>query len=262
MKAIGEGRNSAPVSGAQVTESEGHHWPRPKSASTDDVGGDFFTQKVYLKNQKWFKDVQMSKMEPWGQQFLHNGLVAAAVPGTSDAPWPPDLSSSRGELENWGTTAIARCSPTNAPADLATFLGELIREGLPSLAAADLWKAKTHEVLKKGSKDYLRAEFGILPFVRDIKDFVYAVGHLDKVLKQFERDAGRVVRRRYYFPKTSKREVIGNVGFPRQATGPTTNFLTPATSPLYLVRVTDQRRWFSGAFTYHLPYGSLPFETW
>jgi hypothetical protein len=158
-----------------------------------------------------------------------------------------------GELMARGATAISRCKPTNSPADAFTFLAELYKDKIPHLIGSSIWKAKTGEMLKASADDYLNIQFGWQPILNDIKDFLGAVYHADRVLTQFERDAGKVVRRRYRFPsnKETSEETLnpgavpfGYTGYP---TGPFGKIVRHTTV------VTDI--WFSGAFTYHLPSG-------
>jgi hypothetical protein len=142
-------------------------------------------------------------------------------------------------------------------ADASVFLGELFREGLPALIGHTLWKDKT-SLAKKASSEYLNSEFGWKPIISDMRKFAYAVNHANTVLEQYERDSGRQVRRQYHFPVLRSSEVttlstgIDPYG-PSQWGGSTLD----GTSKGDVVRVREktQRRWFSGAFTYHMPSG-------
>jgi hypothetical protein len=173
-----------------------------------------------------------------------------------DAAYPGSAELSIQKLNTMGATAIARCKPTNSVADAATFLGELYRDGLPSLAGSQTWRDKTITA-KNAGNEFLNVEFGWLPLVNDVKKFAHAVTHANAVISQYERDAGNVVRRRYNFPV--------------QRTVQTFDFGAPNTIAYYLPndsvfesgqrgRVsltveTVSRQWFSGAFTYAMPSG-------
>jgi hypothetical protein len=80
--------------------------------------------------------------------------------------------------------------------------------------------------------------------------------HADKVLAQYERDAGRVVRRRYRFPtKTSISESVVATGQVAQLLFDNATLRDGTSGKLTRIRETEYRQWFSGAFTYYLPIG-------
>jgi len=159
-------------------------------------------------------------------------------------------------LEELGATAIARCKPTNSVADAATFLAELRQDGLPHLAGSSTWKGR-NQVAKDAADDYLNVEFGWLPLVSDVKSFAKAVAHANTVLSQYERDAGKVVRRRYNFPVQKETEVIDfGEPYPAYFVPYDSDFETNNLPGGGMLKVeTFKRQWFSGAFTYALPSG-------
>jgi hypothetical protein len=101
--------------------------------------------------------------------------------------------------------------------------------------------------------------FGWKPLVSDIQNFASTVRNFDRILKQYERDSGKVVRRRYEFPEersTSSWVENDNPILPAMAYP--ANLFKPAPGGASSVSVTEEtvtRRWFSGAFTYYLPSG-------
>lgn len=254
------GRNDGIYTGIQITESEGHHWPSPNSAVNDE-GGPFRTTKSYVAWPQSFDAVSLTtSVNSSGFQYNYTGTLNtphAQSNGYRDI-FPPSGESQNSRLNALGTTAIARCKPTNSPADATTFIGEMMREGLPHLVGSALWKSQTDRALKASAEEYLNVQFGWLPIVRDIKSFATTIKHLDTVLAQYERDAGKVVRRRYEFPqeKTSTETVINEstraaFGSVAGLTG-SLQLLAP-TGRLVRTRETVRRQWFSGAFTYYLP---------
>jgi hypothetical protein len=153
------------------------------------------------------------------------------------------------ELLEMGTTAIARTRPANSLADAATFIGEL-REGLPSLVGREFFK---RDLLSATAKENLNWEFGLKPFVRDIKSFVEASKLAEEHLEQLRRDQRKVVRRRYDFPETNTfvTEDLGS-GF---ATGSILGggaFLQEQGARKLRKKFT-RRIWFSGGYKYTLP---------
>jgi hypothetical protein len=155
-----------------------------------------------------------------------------------------------------GSTAIARCEPTNPAANASTFLGELYKDGVPAIPGVHTWENKTRYLLNIGD-EYLNHVFGWLPMVSDIKALSSSVQNAHRTLSQFERDSGKVVRRQYRFPveksQTSPVLVKSNVPL-SYAAGFTTALDAATKGQVWKSTKTTKTRWFSGAFTYYLPY--------
>jgi len=128
--------------------------------------------------------------------------------------------------------------------------------GLPKLFGSTLWKDRVFEARSAG-EEYLNVEFGWKPMVNDVQDIFSALTHADHVLKAYERNSGRPVRRRYSFP-IEKTETTVSMG-PRQGGDYTPTggaaLLDPLTPYCDTIRIrrTVIKAWFSGSFTYHLP---------
>jgi hypothetical protein len=179
------------------------------------------------------------------------GLNVAYHPRTlGKTDFPPSIHSSTSALNAAGTTAIARCAPGNPPAEAATFLGEIVKDGFPSIPIIRSWEQRTKAAQALGS-EYLNAVFGWLPMINDIDKMSETIRHANKVLAQYERDAGKQVRRRYEFPIETSREeiVLSNSAGPAYVNG--TFFYS--LGKLTKIVETYRRKYFSGAFTYHLP---------
>jgi hypothetical protein len=186
----------------------------------------------------------------------YSGPMTPLSPSTLQGSIPGAYKSTNAQLDARGATAVANSKPTNSVADASVFLGELMKDGIPSLVGSSLWKDRTKAAQKAGS-EYLNAEFGWRPLLNDVRKFAYAVNHASAVLKQYERDAGKVVRRRFYFPV--QRDVQWfNEGSTRAYIDPGDSELVDLAVPTgALMRKVEtyRRQWFSGAFTYHLPSG-------
>ena len=244
--------------GTQVTTSEGHPWSRNKRSSGD-IGGDFYTQRNEVSTGRSVKKrIELvdgtRNVGSWGM-YVSNTDIYACDPNTITPP--SSSASSETQLKAKGTIAIDRCKPTNSVADLGTFLGEALRDGLPSIPGIRSWETTARLGVKAGG-EFLNLVFGWQPFISDIKKSAAAIRHAQAVIQQFERDAGRVVRRRYYFPteRTLETAILGNNRRPWY--GSTT--VAPmnviyGSGQLIRTRETIRRTWFSGAFTYHLPTG-------
>jgi hypothetical protein len=234
----------------QVTESFGHRWP-PKGGFGD-IGGRFSTTKVTIDTGS-LAGIHI----PW----TASGPTYYEYSGQITPPFlsPPTTAGSSDSVnESYGATAVARCAPTNSVADVSTFMGELVKDGLPSLPGISMMESKVSAAINAGD-EYLNAVFGWMPLLNDVTKFGESVRKADAVLAQYERDAGKVVRRRYQFPDETSTSTIQIQTNQRAAIcGGLASFpASPGDSgvPLYRTDERTTKRWFSGAFTYYLPSG-------
>jgi len=257
---------AAPVKGIQETVSEGHPWhSRKREKIKGDVGGDFYTKKQYVIDPNRIVHIEGSSFafgDPafWTHHTYDGPIHPADFDVSTNRVFPPSAESGTSSLNALGATAIARCKPTNSVADVATFLGELMKEGLPSLVGSQTWKDRSVGPKQAGS-EFLNVEFGWLPIVDDVRSFAHAVRHADTVLKQYERDAGRIVRRRYNFPQKTeqlsqtKLTLASNFYNGVMKPGPGSPIIGAPYGDGIRTHTVSRRQWFSGAFTYHLPTG-------
>jgi len=108
------------------------------------------------------------------------------------------------------------------------------------------------------SDEYLNAQFGWAPIVSDIRSISNALYHADAVIRQYERDSGKLVRRKYDFPSESSTSFVtlasGVVPWiPGGVSGDLLDPTSNARGTVYRQDSIDRRRWFSGAFSYYLP---------
>lgn len=247
--------------GRQVTVSENHSedWDkrtkRPKSGvRSTDIGGRFSTQRLYV----WaptglpvdYKAVYEDSVRIDNLHY-HGPLHAYPPQGTLNEV--SSYASTEGYLRGKGSEAIAKCKPTNSIADVATFLGELKSDGIPKLLGSSFWKKKTLEARDAGD-ELLSSEFGWKPLVSDIGDIISGVSRADEILSQYERDAGKVVRRRFEFPVEESRSEE-KLSFNTVVTDPFDGRMLDSSLVSNVRRETYTYRkiWFSGAFTYHMP---------
>lgn len=245
-------RSLGTVYGSQVTDSVGHQFRR-LNAAAGDVGGPFFTQKKYFSGNpgRLVKSFSGETNRPyWSDQFLDSPVWPLAAQGLS---FPPSTYSGNSALNQAGATAVARAKPTNQLANLATFLGEL-RQGFPKFGHTS-WEAKTDAARAAGS-DYLNTQFGWMPLTRDLTNFAVMAVQAGQIMAQFERDAGKVVRRRFDFPQTSSVNTTFYTNAVPFYQGSIVGLNVDVTDlAVWRKRETSSRQWFSGAFTYYLPKG-------
>ena len=159
-------------------------------------------------------------------------------------------ADSPGVRVGMGATAISRCSPASPHASFAVFLGELMRDGVPSLLAEFNIKSQLEHFRAQG-RNYLNVEFGWKPFISDLRKVAVALNRQAAILEDLRRNSGKPMRRRYEFPvvSTSTSYQMGANAFPWP-------YLT-----VYHwqqdgceVRATNTKRtWFSGEFRYYYP---------
>lgn len=250
------------VAGVQVTESENHQWPPPSGGFAGDIGGDFFSSRQHgtitkgPDDLKTHTDIASGTFDKREHMF---GPVWCPIQLTSGKPsWPTFLHSSTEDLGAKGATAVAQCKPTNASSDLLVALGELVTEGIPAVTGSRTWQSRTLSARNAGS-EYLNKEFGWDPLISDVISFGDTIRNSDKIMSQYERDMGNLVRRRRNLPLESTRtSTILDVaklpdGIRVTDPGPEDTW-TPGvwTKETY----TSRRSWFSGAFCYGIPLNS------
>lgn len=246
------------VTGRQVTSSEENAWYKirraePVQSRTWDIGGNFDSSKhefesTFKDSYTCYSDARDSAI--WtrytGPLFAHPLLA-------NNGTFPVALNP--GDLHALGSTAIARVLPTNPAADAATFIGELTREGLPSIVGAQLLSQRSRPP-RGAASEYLNWEFGWAPVISDLEKFRDVAIGFEGILEQYRRDSGRNVRRRYSYPEdieTTETKTTGTQNVPWPLSSAYFDFPEQITKT---VRTRKTRKvWFSGCFTYYLDPG-------
>lgn len=263
-------RGTVTVTGTQMTVSEGHPWGPHQRYKGEDVGGDFYTVKRSMHDNRGDAvnpvpqfSYNVNPSDP-PNHYYYNGPLYPINPNASPSLgpfgsyWPPDLSYSDMELAAFGSTAISRCNPVQSPANLSVALAELFREGIPKMAGHALWKSRIKDFSALGD-EFLNVVFGWQPLVADIKDTASAALNMDKLMRQYERDSGKLVRRGYNFPidrSTTITEMVSpdKTGlWTGDADRPASGWRQLPGSKTVLEREIVRKLWFRGGFTYYLP---------
>lgn len=249
------------IMGSQVTDSESHSWPPPKG-NRSDVGGSFFTSK-----RQAHKPCTMHSFSVLDPTYTSGPYTKKRINANFDVScpielnaqnkplWPTAQNSNTSSLNALGATAISRCAPTSSAVELSTSLGELFREGLPRAIGAHSWEAKTLKA-REASGEFLNYEFGWLPVVSDIEGLAHSIKNSDDILKQYDADRGKVIRRQYRFPdeESSSFQILG-AKFP-DGICIDSGMPEPSLQGVWSkATLTQKRRWFSGAFVYGAPLG-------
>jgi hypothetical protein len=247
--------------GSEVTRSENHpDWKSHKSGSWQgDLGGEFFNQKQYVVESipQYGFSSEVIQEGRYKTYCNYSGPVLPEAPGVHG--FPSYFNSSNTTLDAWGSKAIAACKPTNSVADASVFLGELMREGVRDLfhpRSLERMRDVTREARKVPAETYLQYQFGWKPVAQDAAAIAAAVLDRHVYMTQFERDSGKLVRRRFAF-KPVVSEQTDQVGTDVAV------YLRPSHAVLYSdalpkgrvyrTRTSLTSRWFSGGFTYYTP---------
>jgi hypothetical protein len=166
------------------------------------------------------------------------------------SPWAPYEESSDSTLDAFGTSAIAVVSPAKPHASVLTALGELYRDGLPAITGLQALRGKKPSDV---GAEYLNYEFGIKPLLSDLRKLHHTVREANKILSQYQRDAGRWVRRRYEpDPVTSVERVVMGTNWSALPYPALDSGLYASVNGAQKTLVTEisRKQWFSGAFSY------------
>lgn len=266
---------------AQFTVSEGHPWASRQRGDLNDIGGNFFTASTRITDGN-FRNFYTGGVTPPGRQFIGNQYPRGAYDGlavidsemranTFDAYARNNgFCANISQLDAKGATAIARCSPTQQYASAFAGIKEAMKDGLPKIPGVSQariegslrdFEIKKKQGLIKGSADeYLNIVFGWSPLLSDVASIYNSVKNWEKMVGQFQRDAGRIVHRGYRYP--DERSTVRTNMDPFSSGGSVYPGMSswnrePVSYPVTSIKdsVNVRKTWFSGAFTYYIPSG-------
>jgi hypothetical protein len=195
------------------------------------------TSSFTSERKNWFMGV-----------LLPDANLPSSFGGTYPGGWETYTASKMD-----GAAAIRATIPTNPAAQLATATGEFLKEGLPSLVGSTFFKDTTLSA-KNAGKEYLNFEFGWKPIVKDLKSLANAAANHAKLIKQLQRDSGRVVRRGFTFPIEQRTAV--QYGSGSLYSGLMPDWMIRAFSkrggPTTVTDTYTRQRWFRGAYTFYV----------
>lgn len=221
------------------------------------VGGDFHVSHRRVVSDVLTPYTYATDKAPNGSNLRrrYRGQLAA-LNGDVDAPqwpWHGRHSATSAEMDAFGATAISRVEPTNPLSGLTNALVELRREGLPSVPGIQALKSKSLAGKSLGS-EYLNKEFGWDPLISDLRKFSQVVQNHDKLVQQYERGSGKLLRRSYGPIETTSTTYTSGKSY-------TDSGLYPLNSGTWLIEppnwsrtiTSTEKWWFEGVFTYYLP---------
>lgn len=235
----------------QNTLSRGN--PGPYHVNRGDRGGNFrTTQDTVICKAKTFHLTNGPKYV----YYTYDGPLFAykyTNPAVDYATMA--LDSSKTFLETWGANAISRVEPTSPHASLATIVGETVKDGLPKMVGWSLQKAGVDHPLKGAGGEYLNYQFGLAPVINDIRSLYESLRDASRIMDQFARDSGKVVRRSYSLPAETSYSSQTSSGKTGVSPALNANLYEPGYYGSYRTQEDriSRERWFEGAFTYLLP---------
>lgn len=243
----------------QVVISEGHNY-RMLGRSVGNIGGPFKSSKTeYVVNSSEIKlsEAPGSNYERYaiGTPITPGGFRSAVLAGDLTAQQIQDgvPGATDAQMDIVGTRMVRACIPTNPLVDGSTALAELISRR-PSVPGSTIRKDGLNSSSAAG--EYLNFEFGVSPTVRDTAAIVSISQRADKILEQLQRDSGRLIRREFELPppKVVTSTVSTQTGqYLQLAPSHVPSIYLQEPGTLTETLSTEHRRWFSGAFMYHLP---------
>jgi hypothetical protein len=241
------------IVGRQVTDSQSNLWPSNKGSGLD-VGSEFSTTKDSLEiDRAAHLDTRWKLSNTMINEYV--GPIFTEYPQAvlNDLRTKVNLSSAL-TLDGMGATAISKVLPTNPAVDAVTFAAELASDGIPKAIGQSLLKDRK-KPLRGLASENLNYQFGIAPVVSDVMSLVDTVSKSDKILKQYERDSGRNIRRTYRFPTFHENTTASSIlGVRPWAAGSTTYLINSGQKTV--IQTVKRDVWFSGCFTYYLNLGS------
>lgn len=242
-----------PISGKatqSLTKTQGHGVHK-LGHTNEDVGGEFRAVKRYYTASFPRVLVCADNVNPEapGKHFV--GPMFAEFSTVNDSSFQSVTAPSDASLLVAGTTAIARCLPTNPVSDLSTSFGELLHDGLPNLFGGTIWRDRAIGPRNAG-EEYLNHQFGWLPLVSDMKKFIHSARKMRNIVRYYVNNSGKRIHRRYQFPDDIDTDInTATTQYPRPFLS--TGFYGAGNSGRKTTTtVKKTERWFEGCFTYYL----------
>jgi len=246
----------------QKTISQGNPYGRISNSrshryGTEDIGGSFLTSKVevYSYPRRHFSFSSGSATAP---HWTYEGTATAyaRLPLVSESDFL--TASSDSQMDSYGTTAIARCIPTNPLSGMGQFLGEL--RDLPKVPDIRKWRDRLQNIRKAAKRvnydrlsrdaagEYLNQVFGWVPFVSDVRKFIDVIRDAGPQMVKYARGSGRLIHRTYTFPveSTTTTSVVSSNSYPSPSL---TVREWPKSGVLTKTESTVTSRSIQGAFT-------------
>lgn len=211
---------------------------------SNDTGHEFQTEKRRFLYTSWpdFQYRQNGVLYTRGPLLIHSGQ------GSDLSAWvsPIPLMTPNDQIK-YGQRAISGCAPTSPNAGISAAIGELARDGIPSLIGSLALRNKRISSL---GGEYLNVEFGWKPLVKDITKLMKSVAKSAQIIHQLQAGSGHVVRRRFSFPDETVLSSTVHDSGSRGVLTAYTPYEAQTVKPIEVDTLVTTRIYFSGAFSY------------
>lgn len=171
--------------------------------SRQDLGGPFTTEKAEM----WSNYGPMvrsgfyfSTNFPWSWSLQQGPLTLAGFEHPLSLSTSQEITDNDALLFALGGTAISRVRPGKPAANLATAIGELKKDGLPSVIGSLYARSKNiRDVFRNSGNEYLNAQFGWVPLLKDLNDVCQVVTSTRQLLQAHEKQLNKLLKRTYRF---------------------------------------------------------------
>jgi hypothetical protein len=219
-----------------------------------DVGGPFSTTKYDYRDGGRNVDLHVGTPSTTIERTFRGRLQAYSY----DAPvWPSIDPVDQVALWAYGNKARSLIDPTQKVTNVAVGAGELREvQGIPAIPGLAALKERTR-ILRGLGREYLNIEFGWKPLERDVRAAALTAKKSIQLLRQYEKQRGQAIRRRFDFPESRTINVV-DMGTKSPAPTISSSFYDTFNGRLTRTEEFTQKVWFSGSFTYYITPGMSP----
>jgi hypothetical protein len=259
--------------GRYLSESrEFHRTFKKYPLNQADVGGPFYT----VRNDALYGNYPVTLHDGTSTSSVEHWYSGELLAYTNQPLFPPAIPYTDIQMYGFGNKARSLVNPVNPAVSAGQDIGEL-RDlgGYPSLPGSAYWRAhRGYPTLAAAMPDikerirvmralpgseYLNVVFGWEPIISDLRASAIAAKETVKLLRQYERNRGKPVRRRFAFPVVVDGPVETDMGNSHSPYPPISSaFYNRYFGNLHMQRTTTSQVWFSGSFTYYVTPGISP----
>lgn len=249
-KVIGKSeRSTLAAKGKQVTCSFRHRkFPDGDYRS----GGPFYSARNAPRTPTM--NVKLDTTNNFGVRRLYNGPIVQRLNFGDGYIKSPSVTASQEDshLDRYGSEAISIINPLNPNAQTGIALGELFLDKRISLPGIATWKRRT-EVCMAAGEEFLSAQFGWLPLIKDIKDTFQSIRDGHTIMENYHSQDGHEVHREFEFEPIESDNVV-QVSAANRCEYSTVASVSSFNGVFAEQSRRDQqkiRRWFSGTFVHY-----------
>lgn len=229
-----------------------------------DFGAAFITERNTVESSLdglWLSNIRKGKTLPY-YNVGHYGPCFLANHNLTSNYTDAQRGNAEQEIFMLGARAINRARPNKPSVDLPVLLGELRKDGIPTIVGSLAIRSRNvRDVFRRGGNEYLNIQFGWAPLLKDLSALLALIPESRRILEQYERDIDRLVRRRYHFPDqvdVSAQQLSGAASnWGRQSGTPWGSVpedhmsFKPTGQVMDRVTKTTVETWFSGGFRFY-----------